>query len=190
MRSVDINYIYPMSNVATPRRPASTLIEVARRRTRQRRNVLALDVLKQFRLIYGSVRQHFRRIEAVCGVSGSQLWLLQEIERAPGVGVSVLARRLLIHQTTCSQLIEKLVTRGYVRKERSTQDQRRVGLTLSRAAIQALRKAPGPAEGVLPEALTELPDAALRSLSVQLRKVISELHLRDEKSAGRPLADL
>jgi MarR family transcriptional regulator, organic hydroperoxide resistance regulator len=190
VRSVDIHYICHMSNVALPRHSASTLMEVARRRSRRRRNLLALEVLKQFRLIYGSVRQHFRRIEAACGVSGSQLWLLQEIERVPGVGVSVLARRLLIHQTTCSQLIDKLVTRGYVRKERSTQDQRRVGLRLSRTAIRALKKAPGPAEGVLPEALTELSDAALRSLSAQLRRVIAELHLRDEKSAGRPLADL
>ena len=102
----------------------------------------------------------------------------------------MLARRLLIHQTTCSQLIEKLVTRGYVHKERSRQDQRRVGLTVSKGALGVLAKAPGPAEGVLPEALAELPDAALRSLSVQLHRLIAELHLRDGRSAGKPLSDL
>jgi MarR family transcriptional regulator, organic hydroperoxide resistance regulator len=158
--------------------------------TRRRRSALALEVLKQFRLIYGSVRQHFRRVEAACGVSGSQLWLLQEIGRTPGVGISELARRLSIHQTTCSQLAEKLVSRGYVRKLRSTRDQRRVGLTLSRRAAKAVENAPGPAEGVLPEALAELPDAALQALATQLRKVIVELNLRDDRSAGRPLADL
>lgn len=156
----------------------------------QQRNSLALQVLKQFRVIFGSVRQHFRRVEAACGVSGSQLWLLQEIDQEPGIGVSVLARRLSIHQTTCSQLVEKLVSRGYVRKVRSTRDQRRVGLTLSRGAVKALLMAPGPAEGVLPEALTELPDAALRSLSDQLQRVIVELRGRDAGSAGKPLADL
>lgn len=190
VRSVDTNYIHRVDSVATLRRARSASIESAQRSARERHNTLALEVLKQFRLIYGSVRHHFRRIEATCGVSGSQLWLLQEIARTPGVGVSVLARRLLIHQTTCSQLIEKLVSRGYVHKERSTQDQRRVGLTISRRAVSVLAKAPGPAEGVLPEALAELPDAALRSLSAQLHRVIAELHLRDVRSAGKPLADL
>ncbi|HTT04680.1 MAG TPA: MarR family winged helix-turn-helix transcriptional regulator [Steroidobacteraceae bacterium] len=181
---------YQVRSVAGLHRARSAQNESARRSTGRRRNTLALEVLKQFRLIYGSVRHHFRRIEAACGVSGSQLWLLQEIERTPGVGVSVLARRLLIHQTTCSQLIEKLVTRGYVHKERSRQDQRRVGLTVSKGALGVLAKAPGPAEGVLPEALAELPDAALRSLSVQLHRLIAELHLRDGRSAGKPLSDL
>lgn len=166
------------------------MVAVARRRTRQEHDALTLEVLKQFRLIYGSVRQHFRRVEEACGVTGSQLWLMQEIDKTPGLGISELARRLSIHQTTCSQLVEKLVSRGHVRKTRSTEDQRRVGLTLSKRATRALKSAPGPAEGVLPEALAELPDSALESLSRQLLKVIAELHLRDEHSAGKPLADL
>ena len=57
---------------------------------------VALAVLKQFRLIFGSVRQHFREVEQCCGVSGSQLWLLHEIAHTPGVGVSELAGRLSI----------------------------------------------------------------------------------------------
>lgn len=166
------------------------MVAVTHRRSHQQHDALALKVLKQFRLIYGSVRQHFRRVEEACGVTGSQLWLMQEIDETPGVGISELARRLSIHQTTCSQLVEKLVRRGHVHKARSTQDQRRVGLTLSKRATRALKSAPGPAEGVLPEALTELPDSALETLSRQLLKVIAELHLRDERSAGKPLADL
>ena len=43
-------------------------LEAERQRKRRQHN--ALEVLKQFRLIYGSVRQQFRRIEAACGVSG------------------------------------------------------------------------------------------------------------------------
>lgn len=46
------------------------------------------QVLKKFRIIYGSVRQHFREVEQACGVSGSQLWLMQEIANTPDIGVS------------------------------------------------------------------------------------------------------
>jgi DNA-binding MarR family transcriptional regulator len=151
---------------------------------------LTLDVLKQFRLIYGSVRHHFRQIEETCGVSGSQLWVLHELRAAPGIGVSDLAHRLSIHQTTCSQLVEKLVTRGYVVKVRSDQDQRRVGLTITKAALKVLKDAPGPAEGLIPEALLGLSEATLQSLTRDLGKLIDGLHLQDEQAADRPLSDL
>jgi DNA-binding MarR family transcriptional regulator len=163
----------------------------ARHHVKDRRHKpLSLEVLKQFRLIYGSVRQHFRQIEAACGVSGSQLWVLHEVNQAPGIGVSDLAHRLSIHQTTCSQLVDKLVTHGYVTKTRSTEDQRRVGLTLTPAAARVLKDAPGPAEGLLPEALMALPVATLQSLETHLAKLIAELRLPDEQAADKPLADL
>ncbi len=155
-----------------------------------RHKELTLDILKQFRLIYGSVRQHFRQIEVTCDVSGSQLWLMHELKLAPGIGVSDLANRLSIHQTTCSQLIEKLVTRGYVLKTRSAEDQRRVGLTITRAAAKVLKEAPGPAEGLIPEALMNLPEATLESLMANLGDLIKGLHLQDHQAAEKPLADL
>ena len=114
---------------------------------KRNKDQISLQVLKKFRVIYGSVRQHFREIEQTCGVTGSQLWVLQEVARTPGIGVSELATRLSIHQSTGSQLVEKLVARKLVIKERSKQDQRRVGLRLSAEAEVLLQGAPGPAEG-------------------------------------------
>ena len=151
---------------------------------------LPIQVLKKFRLIYGSVRQHFREVEQTCGVSGSQLWILQEVANTPGIGVSELAGRLSIHQSTCSQLVEKLVARNLMVKERSVEDQRRVGLRLTETTQTLLANAPGPAAGVLPEALTALPDAVLETLDAALAEVIGQLRDRDEKLADKPLADM
>lgn len=158
--------------------------------SKRKHNQLSIQVLKKFRIIYGSVRQHFREIEKTCGVTGSQLWILQEIARTPDVGVSELAERLSIHQSTCSQLVEKLVVRGLVTKERSKEDQRRVGLRLTEEAARILKNAPGPAEGLLPEALQALPESALLALDDSLLEVIGQLRTRDDKLADRPLSDL
>jgi DNA-binding MarR family transcriptional regulator len=164
---------------------------VAARITNLRRHKqLTLDVLKQFRLIYGSVRHHFRQVEESCGVSGSQLWCLHEVHASPGIGVSDLAYRLSIHQTTCSQLVEKLVAHDYVVKTRSAHDQRRVGLTITKSAAKVLKDAPGPAEGLIPEALMGLPESTLEALSANLGELIAGLHVQDEQAAERPLADL
>ena len=158
--------------------------------SKRTKNQLSLQVLKRFRIIYGSVRQHFREIEQTCGVSGSQLWILQEVAKDPGVGVSVLAERLSIHQSTGSLLVEKLVTRGLLIKERSKEDQRRVGLWLTDEASALLKNSPGPAEGILPEALQSLSESALLTLDKSLIEVIGQLRIRDEKFADNPLSDL
>ena len=158
--------------------------------SRRGKGQLSIQVLKKFRIIFGSVRQHFREVEQTCGVTGSQLWILQEVAKTPDTGVSGLAERLSIHQSTCSQLVEKLVTRGLIKKERSKKDQRRVGLSLTAAAQKILGSAPGPAEGILPEALQALPESALLVLDKALIDVISQLRMRDDKLADKPLADL
>lgn len=151
---------------------------------------LAIQVLKKFRLIYGTVRQHFREIEQTCGVSGSQLWLMQEIANTAGVGVSELAGRLSIHQSTCSQLVEKLVGSGLITKERSKEDQRRVGLRLTKQGVEVIARAPGPAEGVLPEALRKLPRETILTLDATLEMVIAQLQTGDDHLAGKPLSDI
>ena len=126
------------------------------------------------------MRQHFREIEQTCGVTGSQLWIMQEISATAGIGISELAEKLAIHQSTCSLLVDKLVVRKLVIKERNKLDRRRVGLRLTIDAIKLLKKSPGPAEGILPEALRALPAGTIRSLDSSLAKVIEQLEIKDE----------
>lgn len=150
----------------------------------------SFEVLRKFRLIYGSVRQHFREVERSCGVSGSQIWILKEINKSPGIGVSELAARLSVHQSTCSQLLEKLVARGMVVKTRSQKDQRCVGLTLTPSAAGLLVRAPGPAEGLLPEALEAMSESGRTRLDAALTELIQQLEGADMGMADKPLADM
>jgi MarR family transcriptional regulator, organic hydroperoxide resistance regulator len=159
--------------------------------TRSRpRSELSVAVLRSFRIIYGSVREHFREVKQSCGVSGSQVWILHEISRSKGIGISDLAVRLSIHQSTCSLLVNKLVRARHVVKKKSRLDQRRVGLVLTKGGRQVLRRAPGPPEGVLPEAVSALSTVKLRNLYRGLRAVIGELDIKVDQAADVPLSDL
>ena len=137
----------------------------------------AVRVLKKFRLIYGTVKQHFREVEEHCGISGSQLWLLQEIQKTPNIGVSNLASLLSIHQSTCSQLVEKLSKTKLIIKVRSSEDQRRVGLCITELGAGLLAKAPIPLEGVLPKALSHMSPEVLLQLDYMLEMVIAQINL-------------
>jgi DNA-binding MarR family transcriptional regulator len=156
----------------------------------RRQSDLSVAVLRSFRVIYGSVREHFREVKQSCGVSGSQVWILHEIGRTEGIGISDLAARLSVHQSTCSLLVNKLVRAKHVVKKKSKTDQRRVGLALTKSGRRVLRRAPGPPEGVLPEAVSALSALKLRNLYRGLRAVIDELDIKVEHAADVPLSDL
>lgn len=153
-------------------------------------NSLAKDALKQFRIIFGTVRQHFREIESSCGISGSQLWLLHEISTHPDLGVSRLAENLAIHQSTCSLLVEKLVKKQLVEKQRLAEDQRKVGLIVTPAGQAVLARAPQPVDGILPQVLASLDIPALENLNSALSMVINKLDNQSNTLADQPLADL
>lgn len=153
-------------------------------------NTPAKEALKKFRIIFGAVRQHFREIEATCGISGSQLWLLHEIATHPELGVSRLAENLSIHQSTCSLLVEKLVKKQLVEKKRLAEDQRKVGLLVTPAGYAILSRAPQPVDGILPQVLATLGTDALSDLNDSLALVISRLDTTSSTLADQPLADL
>ncbi len=150
----------------------------------------ALEVLQQFRVIYGCMRQYFREVEESCGLPGSQMWILQELQRTPGIGVSELASRMGVHQSTCSQLVERLHAGQYLEKRKESSDLRRTGLYLGNAGSTAIAALPGPAEGVLPEALNKLPEVALKTLKINLDALIEHLPGQNNSFAQTPLAEM
>ena len=136
-------------------------------------------VLRQFRVVFNSVKTHFRQVEREAGVGGAQLWALSVIERRPGLGVTELSRELDIHQSTASNLLKSLVERGFVVTSREGMDRRSVALRLLPAGLDVLRSAPMPFSGVLPDALSSLDPATLARLEQDLGKLIGMLAADD-----------
>jgi DNA-binding transcriptional ArsR family regulator len=75
-------------------------------------------VLKNFRIIFKSVQRHSAMVEAECGLSGSQLWAMWELLISPGLKVSDLSKAMAIHQSTASNLLDKLEKRELIKRER------------------------------------------------------------------------
>ncbi|MGQ0708764.1 MAG: MarR family winged helix-turn-helix transcriptional regulator [Rhodoferax sp.] len=146
-------------------------------------------MLRRFRVIFNAVRTHFQQVERQVGLGGALVWALHEIERQDGLGVSALAERMDIHQSTASNLVRTLVQRGLVQTEKSAQDRRSTQLRLTPAGQALLAQVPGPFEGVLPVALAQLPPEKLAQLDAHLAELIGLLGA-DEAAAGIPLANL
>lgn len=149
----------------------------------------AVRVLRQFRIVFNTVKAHFRQVERDTGVGGAQLWALSEIRATPGIGVNDLARALDVHQSTASNLVKSLLERDLVAADRSGRDRRIVLLSLLPAGAAVLDSAPAPFAGVLPGALAGLDLDTLNRLETDLATVISLLQ-GDPGSAKVLLADM
>lgn len=148
---------------------------------------VGLDVLQQLRVLVRLAGNHSAQIERSTGISGAQLWALDEVARADGLRVGELARRLRVHQTTASNLLNRLEAAGLVRKGRSPDDQRIVHIHLSAAGRRALRGAAVPARGLLPNVLDGMTPAQLRKVHAGLAVLVDCMGGFDPALAAKPL---
>ncbi|MBD9360570.1 MarR family winged helix-turn-helix transcriptional regulator [Methylomonas fluvii] len=145
------------------------------------------EVLKQFRLIFKAVQQHSQWVETHCGVTSAQLWALWELSKTPGLKVTELAKAMSIHHSTASNMLDKLAKKGLILRERVSEDQRVVTVTLTQNGIELLNQVPSPPQGILQHALFDLPENVLKSLAKNLDVLVQEMKIKDDEAAMLPI---
>ena len=161
--------------------------QVSRAASGKTATVSPLSVLQRFRVLIRTAQRHSQWIERQSGVTGAQLWALQELREAPGLRVGELANRMALHQSTASNMIDRLETSELIRKERTSADQRVVRLYLTEQGEALLARAPSPARGVLPEALRLLDHESLRNLQHDLDALLLQIKDLDAGFGMQPL---
>jgi DNA-binding MarR family transcriptional regulator len=149
----------------------------------------AARVLRKFRVVFNAIKTHFQQVEKKAGVGGAQVWALSLIQARAGIGVNELARAMDVHQSTASNLVKTLVARELIAAAKDGPDRRTVQLRVLPAGRRVLRRAPGPFEGVLPNALASLDPRTLARLERDLSKLIAVLDT-DERAAHIPLSQV
>lgn len=147
----------------------------------------ALETLKLFRVIFKSANRHFHEIEKLTGIGGASLWALAEIAEADKLTVTDLAAHMSIHQSTASNLLDKLEAEGYISRVRSTHDRRVVYLVATDLARETLKRAPLPHRGILPDALMRLNPERLAELHNQLTELVGGMQKIQINTAFEPL---
>ena len=144
-------------------------------RRRAPKRAAAMEILKRFRYLLRAGNSNSRTLQKWAGVSGTQLWALHELEQHPGMSMTGLAEALALHQSTTSNLMDNLLRRQLVRRQRDRMDSRVGHLYLTRAGERALRTAPVPARNVLLEALEHLSPERLRLLDCELTTLLQRI---------------
>jgi DNA-binding MarR family transcriptional regulator len=139
-------------------------------------------VLDALRRIVRALRTSSRTVEERLGVSGAQLLVLQRLAEGPANSLNDLAERTFTHQSSMSIVVDRLVAKGLVARERSREDARRIVLSLTPAGRALVRGAPRVAHVRLNEAIGKLPAARVRELAVDLRTVVRLMGASEQRA--------
>ena len=151
------------------------------------RDEISKSIVQDLRIVVRTIQAHSRWVEKQCGVSSVQLWAMWELFASPGQKVSDLSKALSIHQSTASNMLDKLEEKSLIRRDRSGPDQRVVQLFLTKEGSDLLSGAPRPAQGAVQDALRSMADQELKSLKSGLDALISQMAVSEEGAALKPI---
>ncbi len=136
------------------------------------------EVLDFLRALWGvnhALESTSRRMRSRFGVTGPERMVVRLVGRYPGISAGDLARILLVHPSTLTGLLKRLVARGILIRRADAVDARRAlfALTPRGASLDVVKK--GTVEAVVTVALRELPPRDVRATAAVLEKLTRTL---------------
>ena len=131
------------------------------------------------RSIVRALRVSSRMIESRMGMSGAQLFVLQQLAERPAHSLNELAERTATHQSSVSVVVRRLVDHGYVSRTPSDTDRRRVELALTERGRAVLADAPTTVQVQLLRGARALSAEERRSLATLLQAWVKASGLED-----------
>jgi MarR family transcriptional regulator, lower aerobic nicotinate degradation pathway regulator len=136
----------------------------------------AMDALRR---IVRSLRVADRDSQAALGLTAAQLFVLREVEKAERLTISELARHTTTAQSSVSEVLARLVSRGLALRTRSPSDGRCFDVTVSDRGRELLARTPASIQERLVRAFQRLPAARQRQTADGLQAWIAEAGLND-----------
>ena len=144
--------------------------------------------MNAIRRIVRALRLSSRAAEKALGVSGAQLFVLQQLaERAArsdaAPSIAQLAELTATDPSSVSVVVSRLVARGLAARRASPADARRAEVLITPAGRALLQKAPSPVQHRMLEALSQLPPSRRRETILGLEAVVAELGMEDQDAS-------
>src|ERR1700726_1444538 len=122
-----------------------------------------LDFLRLLWSIEHGLQRMAKGMEAELGITGPQRLVLRVVGQFPGLSAGELAHIVRLHPSTITGILQRLVTRGLLARERDPGDSRRARLRLKPRAVEYTRTSPGTVEKAVRQALNRVGASNVRA---------------------------
>lgn len=137
-------------------------------------------IMDALRRVVQALRQSSAHSEQSSNVTGAQALILKHVAAREGLSINDLAGLTFTHQSTVSEVVSRLETRGLIRRERAAGDGRRCELRLTDDGKAAARSTAVTAQENLMHALQDLPPETIAQLALGLEALIGAAGLDAE----------
>ena len=132
-------------------------------------------IIDALRRLVRAILRGGNEAEKRTGVSGAQLFVLQQLADGRPRSMREVAALTLTHQSTVSVVVGRLVAKGLVARGVDPDDRRRVLLTPTAAGRALLRRAPEPVQARLVEGIARLPERDRRIVARALGRIVRDI---------------
>jgi len=112
-----------------------------------------------------------------------QLWVLRVLSRKSHLGLNELSQELLLSNSTMSGVVDRLVTAGLVKRERSEEDRRTIVVKLTEKGMDIQKEAFGE-NSILTKKLENILDIPKEDIHHLLKiheRILQKLHQEEGK---------
>jgi DNA-binding MarR family transcriptional regulator len=140
------------------------------------------EIMQSLRRIFKAIQQYSEEVLKEFGVTGPQLWALRVIYMEGQLSMGELSKRMYLHMSTISGIVDRLEVKGYVERKRDEIDRRVVKISLTKTGKKLVQKAPEAAQGKLLHGLESLSSRQVLNISSSLDKVVRLMEIQDTKA--------
>jgi DNA-binding MarR family transcriptional regulator len=147
-----------------------------------------LDFMRLLWTIEHRLQSTSKLMEGRLGITGPQRLVLRIVGRFPGISAGELARVVRLHPSTITGILQRLVRKGFLRRDRDPIDSRRVRLHIRKRARPLIRRSAGTVERAVASALEHVSPQRLRHAREVLSSIATALDSNRTATKRRSLS--
>ena len=140
---------------------------------------MVAGIINDIRRLFQVLNEQSRKIECETSLTGSQLWAIKILEEESPLKVTELARKMYLHPATMVGLLDRLESKGLVKRVRSEHDRRVVHICLTEQGRETVEGSPEVVQDLLAKGLEVNSEQKLEKIMDGMECIITILGLKD-----------
>ena len=145
------------------------------------RNVEILETMQSLRRIFKALQNYSHEVSSKFGITGPQLWVLKTIIQSGSMPLGELSKKMYLHPSTITGVVDRLEKRGYVLRHRDQEDRRVVKVQLTPKGKKLAKRAPNPVQGKMIHGLRKLEKKKLNRIYESVQELVGIMEAQNLK---------
>ena len=137
------------------------------------------ELLVALRRIIRAIDLRSKQLSREVGLTGPQLLVLQNIGAQPNIMVRQIADNINLSPATVTSILDRLEARGLVNRVRSTEDKRKVAISLTDSGQASLEAAPLPFQEHFTNRFRQLEDWEQSQMVATMQRIATMMDATD-----------